>query len=135
LIRHELDLFGIRVHSVLSIQQRFYLNLALTTVVVVWKCLKPALLFAVLSVLLISSHAFLRDPKHIEAMDSALSNEGVLSPSGSTVMLLRGDHNEHSSDDDEEEANAGSSGGSSGSEKGAVLVERPNVTKRRGDVI
>jgi hypothetical protein len=107
--------------------------------VVVWKCLKPALLFAVLTALLVSSHALLRDPKHIEAMDSSAARDAaLLSASGGTGALLRGEgsnNNGHSSDDDEE-ANAGSSsGGSSGSEKGAVLVERPTVTKRRGEVI
>jgi hypothetical protein len=160
LIRNELELFGIRVHSLLSIQQRFYLNFAITTVVVLWKCLKPALIFVMLSALLISTHAFLRDPKHIEAsmsMDAAAaasSDTGsALSPSGSTVMLLRGNSHktDHSTEDDDyyddEEANMGSSAGSSGSEKGAVLVDRPTattsssssdgtgMTKRRGDVI
>ena len=159
MIRNELELFGIRVHSLLSIQQRFYLNFAITTVVVLWKCLKPALIFVLLSTLLISTHAFLRDPKHIEASMDAAANAAnaddagsasALSPSGSTVMLLRGNTHktDHSSDDDyydDEEANMGSSAGSSGSEKGAVLVDRPTtsssnsdgtgMTKRRGDVI
>jgi hypothetical protein len=144
----------------LSIQQRFYLNFAITSVVVLWKCLKPALIFVLLSTLLIATHAFLRDPKHIEASMDAAADGGpsALSPSGSTVMLLRDNNNnsssnnnnhktDHSSDDDyydDEEANMGSSAGSSGSEKGAVLVDLPTssgsgtgtgMTKRRGDVI
>jgi hypothetical protein len=155
LIRNEFELFGIRVHSLLSIQQRFYLNFAITSVVVLWKCLKPALIFVLLSTLLIATHAFLRDPKHIEASMDAAADSGpsALSPSGSTVMLLRDNSSnnnhktDHSSDDDyydDEEANMGSSAGSSGSEKGAVLVDLPTstssgtgtgMTKRRGDVI
>lgn len=67
LIRHEFVVFGLPVHSLLTIQQRFYTLFVLTTIVVVWKCLKPTLLFSSVSFLIIMTHAFLRDPKHIES--------------------------------------------------------------------
>jgi len=106
MIRHELVLFGIQVHSLLSVQQRFYTLFVITTIVVIWKCLVPTVIFAAISGLLILTHAFLRDPKHIEA-------------SGSTV----------DSDDEDEGENSGSSSGSSGSE---VLVKR---SESRGDTV
>jgi hypothetical protein len=99
LIRNEFILFGVHVHSLLTVQQRFYVLFVITTVVVVWKCLVPTLIFAVISSLLILSHAFLRDPKHIEQSSSA--------------MLGAVD-----SDDDE-------GTGSGGSNESEVLVEKP----------
>lgn len=108
LIRNELDVFGIHIHSLLSIQQRFYVLFTITTIVVVFKCLKPTLIWVSISAILILSHAFLRDPKHIET----------------TSELLLGEEN---SSDEEVELR----GGSSSSESG-VIVDRP---KSRGDVI
>ncbi|GKY96952.1 hypothetical protein MPSEU_000654200 [Mayamaea pseudoterrestris] len=66
LIRNEVDLFGIHVHSLLTIQQRFYVNLVVTFVLVVWKCLIPTFSIILVSGILITGHAFLRDPKQIE---------------------------------------------------------------------
>jgi PRA1 family protein len=108
MIRHELILFGLHLHSLLTVQQRFYGLFFVTTIVVVWKCLVPTLIFCAISSFLILTHAFLRDPKHIEQ-------------SSSSGSLRSAD----SDDDDEEE---GDSGDSAESE---VLVERP----KRGDVI
>jgi len=105
LIRNELDVFGLRIHSLLTIQQRFYLLFTITTIVVVWKCLVPTLIFTVISALLICLHAVLRDPKHIETMD----------------VLEDGSSDEEGGEGDNI---------SSGSE---VLVERPKMS--RGDVI
>jgi hypothetical protein len=116
LIRHELTVFGIAVHSLLTIQQRFYFLFSLTTIVVVWKCLTPTLLFSAISSLIIAIHAFLRDPKHIE----------------SSAGWLEGGAATHDSD---EEGGGGGSGGeaSTGSE---VLVERPaGGASKRGDAI
>jgi hypothetical protein len=97
LIRHELVVFGVSIHALLTIQQRFYLVFAITVLVVVWKCLKPTLLFAFVTTILIGTHALLRDPKHIEAsaadwLDSGaatnhhLNDEegGITNDSGST---------------------------------------------------
>lgn len=104
LIRNKLELFGIQVHALLTIQQRFYLLATITSIVVIWKCLAPTLIFLTISGLLILAHAFLRDPKDVEAASNGM----------------------HDSDEEEDvEAGAGGSGGSSESE---VLVERP---KRR----
>ena len=105
MIRHELVVFGIQVHTLLTVQQRFYTLFVITSIVVIWKCLVPTIFFALISGFLIFTHAFLRDPKHIEA-------------SGSFV----------DSDDDEEEE-AENSGSSSGSE---VLVKRSDS---RGDTV
>ena len=114
LIRHEFIVFGLAVHSLLTIQQRFYTLFVLTVLVVVWKCLKPTLLFVTIAGLIIVTHAFLRDPKHIE--------------SSSADWLEGGTH-----DSDEE----GGSGGEASTES-EVLVERPKgaaVQQRRGDVL
>jgi hypothetical protein len=96
LIRHELEFFGLHVHSLLSIQQRFYVLLTITVLVVIIKCLWPAVMISAISSLLILSHAFLRDPKSIDT----------------TGGLLRNDNDDEEGGDDKD------------SEK-AVLVERP----------
>ena len=113
MIRQELVVFGINIGTLLTIQQRFYLLFTITTIVVIWKCLVPTLIFSIISVILIVTHAFLRDPKHID--QSATSLLGVQ------------DSDDEGGDDEDVEGN--NSGGSSGSE---VLVDRP---KRSGDVI
>jgi PRA1 family protein len=120
MIRHELVVFGIPVHSLLSVQQRFYVLFLLTSLVVVWKCLKPTIIFLAISLSMILTHAFLRDPKHIENSMAASSP---------------------SYDEDEEYGaiNGGSGGADSGgsSNSSEVLVDRPGMTnkKRGGDVI
>lgn len=91
LIRNELEVFGIPIHSLLTIQQRFYLLFVLTAIVVVWKCLVPSLIFVSISMILIVTHAVLRDPKHIEMMndsDEEAENSGGDS-SGSEVIVER----------------------------------------------
>lgn len=115
LIRNELEFFGIQVHSLLSIQQRFYLLFVITTIVVVFHCLMPALFFLLISSLLIVSHALLRDPKHIES-DSYMS----ITPEGS-----REDDAEHDVEGNYDD-NTSSPRGSG--EMEAVLVERPSST-------
>jgi PRA1 family protein len=99
LIRNELILFGLPVHSLLTVQQRFYVLFAITSMVVIWKCLMPTIIFASISTLLILAHAILRDPKHIEQSSSAML--------GAT-----------DSDDDE-------GLGSGSSNESEVLVEKP----------
>jgi hypothetical protein len=76
MIRNEVIVFGIRLHTLLSVQQRFYVLFALTAFVVILKCLVPALIFLAISGVLILSHAALRDPKHIEASSDALLRAG-----------------------------------------------------------
>jgi len=66
MIRNEVVVFGIALHSLLTISQRFYVLLALTTVVVLFKCLGPAIIFVSIASLLILTHAFLRDPHHVD---------------------------------------------------------------------
>lgn len=106
LIRNQFILFGIEVHSLLSIKQRFYFLFTITTLVVVWKCLAPTLIFMAISFFMIMSHALMRDPKDVESFGS-----------------------EHH-DSDEEDIEGGSGENSSGSSE--VLVERPGAGKRRG---
>lgn len=111
LIRHEFIVFGFPVHSLLTIQQRFYALFVLTTIVVIVKCLRPTILFLTVSGLIIITHSFLRDPKHIESSADWLEGGG-----GGT----------HDSEDEE--------GGSS--TESEVLVERPKgggSVQRRGD--
>ena len=112
LIRHEFIVFGFPVHSLLTIQQRFYTLFVLTTFAVVWKCLMPTILFLTVSGLIILTHAFLRDPKHIESSADWLEGGGT-----------------HDSDEE------GGSGGDASTES-EVLVERPKGTvQRRGDAL
>lgn len=106
LIRNQFNLFGVDVHSLLTIKQRFYVLFTITSLVVLWKCLTPTLMFLTISSLLIMSHALLRDPKDVEAF----SND------------------RQDSDDDDIEGGGDNSSGSSS----AVLVERPTVGNRRG---
>lgn len=104
LIRNQLVIFGFAVHSIMSVQQRFYFLFTITTIVTIWKCLRPTIIFVAISGLIICFHAFLRDPKHIESSHDAL---GV------------------ADNDDEEDGGSGDSGASNESE---VLVERPKST-------
>lgn len=108
LIRNQVMLFGrVAVHDFLTVQQRFYLLSVITAWVVVWKCLKPTLIVVAISGSFIVTHAFLRDPKHIEASHARKN----------------GSSGNNSDEEEEEFRNYASSGGNSvGSE---VLVERP----------
>jgi hypothetical protein len=75
LIRNEVDLFGVHVHNLLTIQQRFYINLVVTFILMVWKCLVPTLTIVSIAGLLVVTHAVLRDPKQIESSSVQLLNE------------------------------------------------------------
>lgn len=118
MIKHELLVFGIRLHTLLSIQQRFYLLFVITTLVILWKCLLPTLTFLLISGIIILAHAFLRDPKHLDMMSSELSGDD--------------DEEDYERVDEEAVGGIGSAGGSNSSGSG-VLVER--TTTPRGDVI
>jgi PRA1 family protein len=96
LIRKELVLFGMQVHAILTVQQRFYALFVITTLVVVMKCLKPTIIFLSISGLMIVSHALLRDPKDVEAFgsDGGESDDEDLegggdNSSGSEVLVER----------------------------------------------
>jgi len=105
LIRNKLEVFGVPVHSLLTIQQRFYVLAVITAIVVIMKCLAPTLIFLAISLVLILSHAVLRDPKDVEAVSSGTSM--------------------HDSDDEDLEAGGPGGNGSGGSSESEVLVERP----------
>lgn len=67
LISNELIIFGHNVGMLVSITHRSAFLTALTFLVIVWKCLAPAITAVAISGLLIFAHALLRDPKHIES--------------------------------------------------------------------
>jgi hypothetical protein len=110
LIRHQLVLFGIPVHALLTVQQRFYILFTITSIVVVWKCLTPTLTFITITTLMILTHALLRDPKDVEEKNGMFDEEA-----------------------DDVEA-AGGESLSDGSGSSEVLVERPERTGSRKKV-
>jgi hypothetical protein len=66
LIRHELVLFtSIPIQSILSVQKRFYLFLAISTVAIFLACFGPFLIFLMISAFIILTHAALRDTRHL----------------------------------------------------------------------
>jgi PRA1 family protein len=65
LIKHEVVVFGIGVHTLLSVQQRFYVLFAISTVVILWEWFAPVVLFVMLSGVIILTHASLRDTTHL----------------------------------------------------------------------
>jgi hypothetical protein len=102
LIRSECIVAGIHLHSILNIQQRFYILFVITTVVVVTQCLVPTLFFASISSVLILSHALTRDPKQIEQSSNELlylkdhfeddeDEEGGGAPASLSMLQSRGD--------------------------------------------
>jgi hypothetical protein len=109
LIRNQLVVFGVAIHALLNVQQRFYLLFVITSLVVIIYCLAPTLVFLVISGLLILTHALLRDPQDVSSASDQFG--GVVGAGGSA----------HDSDEDLE-GGGNSSGGSSGSE---VVVDRP----------
>ena len=96
LISHEVVVLGHNIGSLLSISHRFYVLFLITVTVVVWKCFRPAIIFFSITGVIVTAHALMRDPKHIEKY----SHTGI----------KRG-----SSDSDDEDDNNGA----------AVLVDRP----------
>ena len=70
LISNELVVFGLNLSTLLSINQRSNALVAITTLVIVWKCLFPAITVVIISGVLIFAHALFRDPKHIDASSS-----------------------------------------------------------------
>lgn len=65
LIRHELTCYTIQIHAILTVQQRFYLLFAISSVVILWECFMPAIVFVLISGFIILCHAALRDTTHL----------------------------------------------------------------------
>jgi PRA1 family protein len=105
LMSNEVIVFGRNVGTLVSIPHRSNALVVLTTIVIAWKCLIPALTVVTISGLIILTHALLRDPKHIDTTNA--------SASGSSS-----DYRSHSSDDDD-------SGGEISHDSSEVLVEKP----------
>jgi len=81
LIKHELNVAGIPLHALLTVQQRFYFLLAISFMVVVWFCLVPAFLFGAISGFMILMHAAMRDTTHLhEASQRSGSDHDEESP-------------------------------------------------------
>jgi hypothetical protein len=75
LIDHELIVFGTNVGMILSISKRSTILCILTVIVIVWKCLIPVVSFALISGIIILSHALMRDPKQIESSSEFRGSE------------------------------------------------------------
>jgi PRA1 family protein len=80
LIVNELTVFTVQVHSVLTVQQRFYLLFGISAVVIVWTCFVPTIIFTVISSIIILCHAALRDTAHLHEV----SQRGVKSRDGAS---------------------------------------------------
>jgi hypothetical protein len=118
MIRHPVVVFGVPLHTLVSVQQRWYALVLVTTLVVVGTCLVPALIFSTITGVLILSHAVLRDPKHIDSSSAAAHDD-----------CMEDDY------DAEEGGTARGGGHDSGESSGSeVMVERP-LLGVRGDVI
>ena len=97
LISNEVIVLGRNVGTLVSITHRFYVLSVVSVIVVVWKCLRPFLIFVTLTALAVMAHAIMRDPKHTDKQSYAGIRHG-------------------SEDSDEEEESSGSS---------PVMVDRP----------
>lgn len=109
LISNEVVVLGRNIGSLVSITHRSAFLWAVTLIVIVFKCLKPAISAVAISGLLIFSHAIMRDPKHIS--ESSNNEFGRSS---------------HSKDSDDEES--GGSGGDT-TDSSYDKIERPQVRK------
>lgn len=103
LISNEVVVAGTNVGTLVSINHRATILSIATVVVIVWKCLFPAITVVVVSGLIILGHATLRDPKHIDVS------------SGNT----RGGYR---SSDDEDDHDSGEN-----SDESEVIVEKPAI--------
>ena len=100
LVSNELVILGHNIGTLVSITHRSNALMVLTVVVIVWKCLAPFMIFALISGLIILSHALMRDPKHVEnASDfhrggSGSDDEGELGDYSEVLVerpMVRGD--------------------------------------------
>jgi hypothetical protein len=70
LISNEVIVFSRNIGTLVSISHRSNALTLITFAVIVWNCLWPAITVAVLSSILILSHAVMRDPKSIETSNT-----------------------------------------------------------------
>ena len=70
LISNEVIVFGRNVGTLVSISHRANVLIVITTIVLVWKCLVPAITVVAISGMIILTHALLRDPKHIDVSNT-----------------------------------------------------------------
>ena len=77
LISNELLVFGRNIGTLISISQRSTMLIFLTAIVVIWKCLKPAVTVITISGALIFTHALLRDPTHVTSGDFQSVNGAI----------------------------------------------------------
>jgi hypothetical protein len=95
LISNEVIAFGRNIGTLVSISHRSNALTLITFLVIVWKCLWPAITVAVLSSILILSHAVMRDPKNIETSNSFGNRDvdddsiGGYTSGGSEVLVDR----------------------------------------------
>lgn len=73
LIRHEVVVFGRSVQNLMTVQQRFYVLLIITAVVIVHECLAPFAVVVGISTLIVLTHSLLRDATQLE--DSSVGDE------------------------------------------------------------
>ncbi|KAL3925073.1 MAG: hypothetical protein SGILL_000646 [Bacillariaceae sp.] len=71
LVSNEIIVLGRNIGTLVSIPHRQTALIVITAVVIVWKCLLPALSVVILSGLMIFAHALFRDPKHIDTSSNA----------------------------------------------------------------
>ena len=103
LISNEVIMFGRNIGTLISISHRSTALVVITGLVIVWKCLVPAITVVAISGLSIFLHAIFRDPKHIDTTGSTTTTTSLTAVN---------------SDDD-------SSGGEGSHDSSQVLVEKP----------
>lgn len=89
LVSNELIVFGLNLGKLLTITQRSYFLLAITAVVVVWKCLVPCIVFLSISSFIIFLHASTRDPKQVETSAESVPTRDYDSDEVEEVMVER----------------------------------------------
>jgi PRA1 family protein len=92
LIRHELIVLSIPIHTVLTVQQRFYLLFATSFILIIITCVVPTLIFLLIAGVMIVCHAALRDTGHLH--DASSSQRGVRG----TFVEPTDDKNDHEID-------------------------------------
>lgn len=76
MISHEIIVFGHNIGALLSISHRFYVLFVITVLVVMWKCLAPAIIFISITTIVVLAHAIMRDPKHTDKQTYSTSVRG-----------------------------------------------------------
>jgi PRA1 family protein len=78
LIRHEVVVASIRLHSIFPLQQRFYLLFLLSCLLILITCIIPTILFLLISGFIILCHATLRDTSHLPSEQYDTDSESQL---------------------------------------------------------